>query len=261
MNGVRLRRHAVLLAAYAERTFLAVLGWRAFMVTLVAQAVVPPLLGLAVWTRALPEREDVAVYFTVLLFVRLLTVSYEAQTFLNAIYDGSLTDALLLPRPVVLEQFGTNLAWRAWHVLLALPLMVAVALLTSVRGSWGDVALALPAVLVAAALRFLFTLTLVLAAFWTQRAQAVAAAGAQLVFLLGGEAAPIPLLPEAYRSWVAALPFRAMIGFPAEVAAGLVRGPELLAGYAWQLGWLGAFALAATHVWRRGVRRYTAVGG
>ena len=261
MTVVGLRRNAVLLAAYAEHTFLAVLGWRAFMFTLVAQAVVPPLLGLAVWTRALPDREQVAAYFTVLLFVRMLTVSYEPQTFLNAIYSGSLTDALLLPRPVVLEQLGKNLAWRAWHVLLALPLLAAVGLVTSVRVSWTDVALAVPALVLAAALRFIFTFTLVLAAFWTQRAQAIAAAGAQLVFLLGGEAAPIPLLPDAHRSWVAALPFRSMIGFPAEVAAGLASGPELLAGYAWQLVWLAAFALATAQVWRLGVRRYTAVGG
>ena len=86
-----------------------------------------------------------------------------------------------------------------------------------------------------------------LTAFWTQRAGAIAAAGAQLVFLLGGEAAPVPLLPTAQQAWVAALPFRAMIGFPAEVAA----------GYAWQLAWLAALTLAAAGAWRTGLRRYT----
>ncbi len=231
------------------------------MFTLVIQAVVPPLLGLAVWTRAVPDRPDVAAYFTVLLFVRMLTISYEQETFLSGIYNGSLTHDLLLPRPVVLGVLGDNLAWRAWHVLMALPLLVGVGFLTSVRVSWADVALAVPALVMAAALRFLFSYTLVLAAFWTQRAHAIASAGAQLVFLLGGEAAPSPLLPAAYQSWGAALPFRAMIGFPAEVAAGLTTGPDVLAGYAWQVLWLTAFATAATQVWRAGLRRYTAVGG
>ncbi len=257
----RVRRHAALLAAYAGRAFAAAFGWRAFMLTLVVQAAVPPLLGLAVWTRALPDRPEVAAYYAALLFVRMLTVSYEPHTFLNDIYGGALTDRLLLPRPVVLEPLGSNLAWRAWHALLALPLLAAVGLLTSVRVAGADVALALPAVLLAAALRFLFSYTLVLTAFWTQRAGAIAAAGAQLVFLLGGEAAPVPLLPAAQQAWVAALPFRAMIGFPAEVAAGLVRGEAVAAGYAWQLVWLAALTLAAAGAWRTGLRRYTAVGG
>ncbi|MGH2355362.1 MAG: ABC-2 family transporter protein [Chloroflexota bacterium] len=221
----------------------------------------PPLLGLAVWTQALPDRAEIGTYFTVLLFVRLLTVCYEHETYLGAIYTGALTNDLLRPRPVVLQPLGENLAWRAWHVVMAVPLVVALGLLTSVRASWAEIALAVPALVLAAALRFLFSYTLVLTAFWTQRAHAIASAGALLVFLLGGEAAPIPLLPVAQRAWLAALPFRAMIGFPAEVASGLATGADVLAGYAWQLLWLGAFAFAATQVWRVGLRRYTAVGG
>jgi ABC-2 type transport system permease protein len=261
MSFARLRRDARLLVGYVERAFLGALGWRTFMLTLVVQAVVPPLVGLAVWTQALPDRPEVATYFTVLLFVRLLTVCYEPHTFLNNIYDGTLTHGLLLPRPVVLGVLGENLAWRLWHVVMALPLLVAVGLLTTPRVAPADLALALPAMLLAAALRFVYTYLLVLAAFWTQRAQSIAGAGSLLVFLLGGEAAPIPLLPEAYRPLVAVLPFRAMIGFPAEVAAGLARGPELLVGYLGQLAWLAVLALLAAQVWRVGVRRYTAFGG
>jgi ABC-2 type transport system permease protein len=255
------RRHLSLLAGYAGRSFAAAFAWRAFLLTLVVQAAVPPLLGLAVWTQALPDQPAVAAYFAALLFVRMLTVSYEPYTFLNDIYNGALTDRLLRPRPVVLEPLGSSLAWRAWHALLVLPLLVAVGTLTSVRVSGADVALAVPAVLLAAALRFLFSYILVLAAFWTQRAGALAAAGAQLVFLLGGEAAPVPLLPAPQQAWVAALPFRAMIGFPAEVAAGLTRGEAVVAGYAWQLLWLAVLTLLAVLVWRTGLRRYTAVGG
>ena len=113
MSAAALVRHGVVLGAWAERTFMAAFWWRTFMFTLVAQHVVPPLLGLAVWQRALPDRSEVATYFTALLFVRMLTVSYEPQTFLAEIYGGGLTDRLLLPRPVVLEPLGKNLAWRA----------------------------------------------------------------------------------------------------------------------------------------------------
>jgi ABC-2 type transport system permease protein len=255
------RRHVLVLGGYAHQAFLGALAWRAFMVTLVIQGVVPPLVGLAVWSQALPERGEIAAYFAALIFVRMLTVCYEPHTFLNNIYDGTLVGELLVPRPVVLSVLGSNLAWRAWHVLMALPVLAGLALLTSVRVAWADVALALPAMVLAAILLFLFTYTLVLAAFWTQRAHAIAGAGYLLVILLGGEAAPVPLLPEDVRPWVAALPFRAMMGFPAEIAAGLLSRTDVVVGYAWQVGWVAVFGLCAAWVWRAGVRRYTAVGG
>jgi ABC-2 type transport system permease protein len=256
-----MRRYSRLVVAYAERAFLEALGWRAFMVTLVLQGVVPPLVGLAVWSQALPERPEIAAYFAALIFVRMLTVCYEPHTFLNNIYDGALVGDLLEPRPVVLSVLGSNLAWRAWHVLMVAPVLVGVWLLTSVRVDWLDVVLALPAMVLAAALLFLFTYTLVLAAFWTERAHALAGAGYLSVILLGGEAAPVPLLPSEVRSVVAALPFRAMMGFPAEIAAGMLGDAEIVVGYGLQVGWVLVFGLLAAWVWRAGVRRYTAVGG
>jgi ABC-2 type transport system permease protein len=257
----RLRRLAVLLAGRAREAFLAWVALRGFVVTLVANQAVPPLIGLAVWTTALPGRPELAAYFVALLLVRLLTVSYENHTFSNGIYAGGLTADLLLPCPVVLQPLGTNLALRAWHALVALPLLLAAALLAPARPAGPDVLLAVPALLLAAAVRFVFSYTLALTAFWTQRAHAVVEAGDVLLFLLGGEAAPVPLLPEAVRPWAAALPFRAMLGFPAEVAAGLAAGPAWLAGYGWQVVWLAVLVPVAAGVWRAGLRRYTAVGG
>jgi ABC-2 type transport system permease protein len=256
-----MRRNALVLGGYVQRAFLEAFGWRAFMVTLVIQGVVPPLVGLAVWSQALPERPEIAAYFAALIFVRMLTVCYEPHTFLNNIYEGGLVGELLVPRPVVLSVLGSNLAWRAWHVLMALPVLVVLGLLTSVRVAWLDVALAVPAVALAAALLFLYTYTLVLAAFWTQRAHAIAGAGHLLVILLGGEAAPVPLLPSEVRSVVTALPFRAMMGFPAEITAGMLSGPDVVIGYAWQVAWVVLFGVLAAWVWRAGLRRYTAVGG
>ncbi|MDQ3703565.1 MAG: ABC-2 family transporter protein [Chloroflexota bacterium] len=57
------------------------------------------------------------------------------------------------------------------------------------------------------------------------------------------------------------LPFRFMAGFPAEVLLGHLPSRALVAGFACQLGWLGLASLAAAGLWRRGLRRYTALGG
>lgn len=232
MHGSRL------LAAYVRSAFLTWLAWRSFAFTLVANQAVTPLIGLAVWSTALPGR-GLTEYFVILLFVRLLSVSYENHTLSTRIYSGELADDLLRPHPVIFAPLGENLAIRAWHVLIGLPLLGAVLLFVPLRLSWVNIGLALPALVLAALLRFLFTYTLALSAFWTERADSTVRLGGILLFLLGGEAAPIALLPEGLQPWAAALPFRAMVGFPAEIATGQLSGSVMLVGYLWQLLWVG----------------------
>lgn len=250
-----------LLAAYLKRFFLRWLAWRSFAFTLVANQVVAPLVGLAVWSTALPGQPQITGYYVALMLVRLLTVSHENHHFSGDIYDGTLSEQLLRPHPVVVEPLAQNTAIRIWHLILGAPAVVAMALFAGIDMQWQQALWALPAIALAAVLRFLYTFTLAISAFWTQRAHGMVGFGSTLIFLLGGDAAPLHLMPEAARPWMAVLPFRAMNAFPAEVAVGLVPPGEMLSGYAVQLAWIAVFLAVAAAVWRAGVRRYTAVGG
>ena len=196
-----------------------------------------------------------------LLAVQLLTVSYEHHTFANGIYAGDLSPDLLRPQPVVVGVLGSNLALRAWHLVIGLPVIVAAAWLTGASFDPPLVLTALPAVALAAAVRFVWTYCLALCAFWTEQAHGVVGFGETLIFLLGGAAAPVALFPTAWQPLGEALPFRAMLGFPAEIAAGSLSPEQILSGYAWQVFWLVAGVALARWAWRAGLRRYTAVGG
>lgn len=254
-----MKRFLILLGAYIKRSFLQWLAWRSFVFTLAVNQAITPLIGLAVWSTALPG-QAISSYYVVLLFVRLFTVSYENHTFSNGIYAGALANSLLCPHPVVLFPLSENVALRIWHVIIGLPLIAVVSLLVPVQLAGRNLMLALPALFLAAALQFLFIYTLALSAFWTERAHGVTGLGSTLIFLLGGEAAPIPLLPAGIQQVGAALPFRAMHGFPAEIAAGLLSQGQIAIGYIWQLVWLVLLLVLAAHTWQAGLRRYTAVG-
>jgi ABC-2 type transport system permease protein len=123
------------------------------------------------------------------------------------------------------------------------------------------VLLALPALLLAATLRFLFTYLLALSAFWSQKADNIVGFGETLLFLLGGSAAPITLFPSALRLLAEALPFRAMLGFPAEIISSSLNSAQILTTYGWQVLWTLMFLLVVVFVERFGLRRYTAIGG
>lgn len=52
-----------------------------------------------------------------------------------------------------------------------------------------------------------------------------------------------------------------MISFPVEVVTGALAPVEVGLGFVCQLGWLVVALVLYRLCWRRGVRRYTAVGG
>ena len=254
-------RNTRLLGGYIRRHFLMwTAGW-SFALTIYLTRIVTPLIGLALWTKASPGDDRVAAYFIALLFVHLATDSPEEHTFAQRVYDGSFTDDLLRPHPVPLGSIGFNVAFKIFNILGVVPLVIAVGLLTDVRLEAGNVLTAIPAAVLGSAIAFLLKFTLAQSSFWTPRVFAVTQLGNSLIFTLGGGAAPLPLLPEGFRSWLVVLPFRSIIGFPSEIAAGFMSGDDIVIGYALQLFWLGALALVCWRVWTVGVRRYVAVGG
>jgi ABC-2 type transport system permease protein len=237
------------------------MAWRSFLFTLVVNQAVTPLLGLAIWSAALPDRAGITTYFVAVLVVQLLTVSYEYHMVSMAIYEGNLNDWLLRPHQVVLSSIGANIAMRIWHLGIGTPFIVAVAFFADVSFNATDVVVAIPALAVAGILLFLFTYSLALSALWGQQAGGVTELGSILIFLLGGMAVPISLFPERFQPFGEALPFRAMLGFPAEIASGQLDTPQILTGYGWQLVWLALLLPVTALTWSFGVRRYTALGG
>lgn len=256
-----MRRTIILILAYGKRAFLGWMAFRSFLYTLVINQSVTPLLGLAVWSAALPGQARISHYYLALLVVQLATVSQEYYSVSMNIYDGGLNDDLLKPHHFVFSPIGESLAARAWHLLAGLPIVAVVMLVTGITLSGRDVLLAIPALVLAAVLHFLFVYILALSALWGQQAGGVTEFGSAMIFLLGGVAAPVMLLPEAIRPLGEALPFRAMLGFPAEVSSGTLTGQQVVEGYGFQLLWLAVFVPVAGAIWRVGLRRYAAVGG
>jgi ABC-2 type transport system permease protein len=244
----------------AKRTYLDWAGTSWFALTLMSGQVVAPLIGLFVWSSVFPKDPGITAYYIALMVVQLMSASYENHTFSESVYDGNVSHELLQPKPVVLGPLGSNLAVRLSLCLLGFPLVFVTALLLHVSYAASAVLLAIPAVAMAMLLRFLFTWTLAMTAFWTERVHAVTSFGGVLIFLLGGSAAPVMFLPEPFGSIAAALPFRAMLGFPAELATRNVSGTDVLLGFGYQLGWAAVLSVIAVALWRAGVRRYTAVG-
>lgn len=249
-------RLARLLGSRVRSQFLDWSGTWTFTATLVLNHAIGPIIGLVVWTAVQPGDPAIVDYFVALVAVYLVTASFENYTFAEAVYDGRISHDLLKPQPVIIGPAGENIAIRLWLAVFGLPLAVVVGIVAGASYRWPAVLLAVPALLGAAVVRFLWTWLLALTAFWTERVHAIVAFSNILIYLLGGTAVPVAELPEPWRSVAIVLPFHAMNGLPAEIATGAPAGP----GYLLLFGWGAVFAVLGAVVWRRGVRRYSAVG-
>jgi ABC-2 type transport system permease protein len=176
---------------------------------------------------------------------------------------GDFSSLLLRPIHPILADLADNLAYKA----LTLPLLgvASVGLVIAFRPlvtppPWA-VALVAPAVLLAFVVRFVTTWIVALSAFWLVRTRAVIQAYLLLLLFLGGQAAPLSLLPGWAQTIAWASPFPWMLAFPTQLLIGRLAPWEASIGLGMQLVWAAASVVLLRVCWRLSVRRYAAVGG
>jgi ABC-2 type transport system permease protein len=245
--------------------------YRASLVIWMISHVLEPLVYLVVWSTVSVTgggsvgeytTREFAAYFIVLMLVNHVTYTWIMYEFEYRVREGTFSVSLLKPVHPIHSDIADNISSK----LITLPLMVVIALGLAALFHpflapplWAVVA-AIPALMLAFAVRFLLEWTLAQSAFWTTRVTAINQIYFVLVLFLSGQIAPLTLFPAPIQVVAAILPFRWMIGFPVELLLGRLSPIEVLTGLAAQALWLLiGFALFRI-VWRAGIRVYSAVG-
>ena len=256
--------------ALIQRTWLSWMQQRGFFFLLAFMWMIPPLIYLFVWSTVAGRetvggftRGEFAAYYLVLILVNQLTYSQTNWTVGDIIRYGGMNSRLMRPMSPIFDTLSSEIAGKVVYMTFMIPVTAILALILRpdfdfILRNW----LAFfPALAMAWALRFFWGYWLALLAFWTTRAEALLGLQDTFVFLLGGQVAPIPLLPNLLYGLAIILPFRYMVGFPVEVLMGQLDNSALISGFAIQAGWLVVAILLYGVMWRSGVKRYTAVGG
>lgn len=232
---------------------------------------VEPVVYLTVWTTIAEQRGGevggiatgtIAAYFVVWTLVRIMNVVFTPYGFEWRIQRGDFNAQLVRPAHPIHYDLSFFAGYNVTAVITWLP--VAVVLVVAFRPALAPEPLELVVFLVALwgayVVRSMFLWALGLVNFWTTRASALFELYVVCELLFSGRLVPMALMPDPVQAVAGWLPFYWTFGFPIDAIVSGLTTAELLSGLAMQVLWTAVGAALVAVVWRRAVRRYTAVG-
>ncbi len=122
------------------------------------------------------------------------------------------------------------------------------------------VLLAIPMMLMGFLIGYLLTATITSLAFWTTRVFSIHDFYFALSLLFSGQFVPLTLMPKIIQNIAQYLPFRFQLYHPIQLILGRLSVAEIIQGYLTAGIWLIVSITLFNWVWRRGVKRFSAVG-
>ncbi len=231
-----------------------------------------PLIMLAVWIGKAQAAGGAVGDFTSQRFAGYFISAWLSQQLIVAwvsweldfqIRQGTLSPKLLRPLDVFWEHAMSHLAERLVRFPFMLIVLVAGLLLvpgTQITPDLPHALAYLVSINLAWAIRFQIAYCVGLLAFWFEQATSVDELYFIIAAFLTGSFAPLEFYPPAVRAIVEWLPFPYLVYYPVQVLTGAASWPEIALIIGVQLVWVLLFGLLRVLMWRRGLRRYGAVG-
>ncbi len=208
-------------------------------------------------------------YFTLLLVLQyFLSPANDDYEISEEIRNGLINQ--FLTKPINYLGYRLSLYFSARLVtggLSLLPVLVALPLLGPHLALPGAdhlplYLIAIPALILSALIQFTIAYCFGLLTFWFLEIQSFVILSLAIEAVLGGQIFPLDLMPTWLFELSRWLPYYYQMYFPAALLTGRITDLGLaLQGLAIQLGWTILLLAIATALWRRGLRRHTAVGG
>lgn len=245
-----------------------------FFLTLLS-AVFPVIMQTFLWNYLYANSDAAAMtgysHSQILIYTLLATIvsqlvstgfEYQVNT---DIKDGGLNKYLVRPVNYRKYQFFSFLGQKAPQFLLVITVaagllcfsvLVLGLKLTAVR-----VLAFLLSTLLALSLNFLIFYCVALSSFWLADVRLLFGTVSVVLMVVSGGVFPLDIFGEKIAFLLDLLPFGYTTQFPVNIINGRFDRTRIVAGLAGQLIWILILALLSKIMWKRGLKRFTAIGG
>jgi ABC-2 type transport system permease protein len=179
------------------------------------------------------------------------------------IREGTLSGQLVRPMHPIHYDLGFFAGWKVVVIVFWLPVAAVLALIfhPELDPRPQQIVVFLVAIWGAYLIRSFLLWLLGMVTFWTTRVSALFEAYFAAELLLSGRVLPLELMPGWAQELADFLPFQWTFGYPITALVGPISDRDLYLGLVAQAGWIAAGAVGVAWMWRRAIRRYTAVAG
>lgn len=181
------------------------------------------------------------------------------------IKNGGLNKFIVRPVDYLKYRFfaflGEKAPASAVLLVLSAAMLTGASFILQTTIAWSRILLFLPALLFALLLNFLLFFCIAMLGFWfTEIAKLFGAISITLLVISGG-VFPLDIFGDAVALITALLPFKYTTQFPVDLISGKLTAPAMLTGFLSQLFWLIVLFGLSSLLWKKGLKRYVAVGG
>lgn len=261
------------LPAFMRVSMATMFQYRGEMVLWAVWGVVYPAVAMAMWRAAIAgsadgteirgfTAADFAAYFLLTMVVGHAATAWDVFEMGYLVRSGGMSPKLLRPILPVWESISDNISYKTITLAILIPLWLLTALIAKPHFS-ADLTQALlgvAALLLGAAMHYIWNYNLGLVAFWVTRMDALSETWWGLNLFLGGRLAPLQHLPMPLQWAAAVLPFKWIIWFPTAALMGILDVRQIAWGLFYQACWMAGGIVCFRFLWRAAVKRYSAVG-
>lgn len=204
--------------------------------------------------------------FTYLLMTRILhflTRGNTARLIGDEIKEGRLSTYLLKPVSYRKYWFFSFLADRMFELIIRFLLLFLFLILFPAYlklPSLGIFSLFLIFLFISLIFNFFFNFLLAMLAFWVTDIRLFSTLVGLIIGFLAGELIPLDILPGVLKKISLVLPFQYVLYFPIKLYQGSLSPVQIATGMLISLFWILVFLWILNYFWRKGVKRYEAVG-
>ena len=262
----KLSKFKALFSAYLKNALI----YRSMIVVYMFEAFFLPLIMLFVWQTIIASnghlessQQSIINFYILIPVVSILVSSWHGFFLAQDIRLGMLNAYLVKPVWPFAPRLCNNFAEKLIKIIYIIPFLAISLSLFRVKiqlsiSAW---IIFITALLLSTLLWFLIETLIGLSAFWSDENSSFREAVQIFHATLGGVITPTFLFPGVLRKIAVVLPFRYMTSWPVEILSGKTDAKILIEGFTWQLIWIILLLFTVIFLWKKGVKKYSAIGG